>query len=72
MPNGFSNEQDGDGNGGFNLRLTRLAAAIYDARYRRIPNWLTVTGVLIGLSLNAYQYGVLPSAARIQYPWACM
>jgi prepilin peptidase CpaA len=39
-----------------------LGAAIFDARYRRIPNWLTVTGVLIGLSLNAYQYGVLPSA----------
>ena len=32
MPNGFSNEPDGDANGGFKLRLTRLAAAIYDAR----------------------------------------
>lgn len=30
-----------------------LGAAIYDLRYRRIPNWLTVTGVLIGVSVNA-------------------
>lgn len=40
-----------------------LIAAVYDARYRRIPNWLTVTGVLIGLGLNAFQEGVLGSAA---------
>jgi prepilin peptidase CpaA len=39
-----------------------LGAAVYDARYRRIPNWLTVLGVAIGLTLNAYQYGALPSA----------
>ncbi len=29
-----------------------VGAAIYDVRYRRIPNWLTVTGVLVGLLLN--------------------
>jgi len=45
-----------------------LGAAVYDARYRRIPNWLTVTGVLIGLCLNAYQYGALPTPA-IQGSW---
>lgn len=31
-----------------------LGAAVYDVRYRRIPNWLTVTGVLLGLILNAF------------------
>ena len=31
-----------------------LCAAVYDVRYRRIPNWLSVTGVLAGLALNAF------------------
>jgi prepilin peptidase CpaA len=31
-----------------------LIAAVYDVRYRRIPNWLTVGGLLIGLLLNAF------------------
>ena len=31
-----------------------LVAAVYDVRYRRIPNWITATGVLIGLLLNAF------------------
>lgn len=31
-----------------------LAAAAYDVRYRRIPNWLTGAGVLAGLGLNAF------------------
>jgi prepilin peptidase CpaA len=34
------------------LLLVLLCAAIYDVRYRRIPNWLNVTGVLIGLAVN--------------------
>ena len=29
-----------------------IAAAIYDIRYRRIPNWLTVSGVLLGIAIN--------------------
>ena len=33
-----------------------IAAAIYDIRFRRIPNWLTVSGVLIGLGLNTFLY----------------
>ena len=28
-----------------------------DIRSRRIPNWLTVAGVLAGLSLNGFLYG---------------
>jgi len=31
-----------------------LAAAVYDVRYRRIPNWLSLAGVLIGVALNAF------------------
>jgi prepilin peptidase CpaA len=31
-----------------------LLAAVYDVRYRRIPNWLTVAGVLVGLALNGF------------------
>ena len=31
-----------------------LCAAVYDVRYRRIPNWLSVSGVLAGLALNAF------------------
>lgn len=30
-----------------------LAAAVYDVRYRRIPNWLIATGFVTGLALNA-------------------
>jgi prepilin peptidase CpaA len=33
-----------------------LGAAVYDVRYRRIPNWLSVGGVLIGLALNTFLY----------------
>jgi prepilin peptidase CpaA len=40
-----------------------IAAAVYDVRYRRIPNWLTVLGVVVGLALNAWlrqQAGPIP------------
>ena len=33
-----------------------LCAALFDARYRRIPNWLTVSGVLTGVALNSFLY----------------
>jgi prepilin peptidase CpaA len=33
-----------------------LGAALYDIRYRRIPNWLTLPGVLVGLGLNTFLY----------------
>ena len=29
-----------------------IAAALYDVRYRRIPNWLTVLGVVLGFVIN--------------------
>jgi prepilin peptidase CpaA len=31
-----------------------LGAAVYDIRYRRIPNWLTVSGAAIGVALNTF------------------
>lgn len=36
------------------LLLMVIIAAAYDIRYRRIPNWLTASGVLVGLVLNAF------------------
>ena len=38
----------------FRLVLTAvvLVAAIYDWRYRRIPNWLNMSGLILGLGLN--------------------
>lgn len=34
-----------------------LTAAVYDARYRKIPNWLSLSGVILGLGLNVYLSG---------------
>jgi len=39
-----------------------LVAVVYDLRLRRIPNWLTLSGIGIGLALNAW-LGVLREAA---------
>ena len=33
-----------------------FGAAVYDVRYRRIPNWLSLSGVLLGLALNTFLY----------------
>lgn len=32
-------------------------AAIFDIRYRRIPNWLVLAGIVAGLGWNAYSSG---------------
>jgi prepilin peptidase CpaA len=34
------------------LALLVVAATVYDVRQRRVPNWLSVSGVLAGLALN--------------------
>ena len=34
-----------------------LGAAVYDVRYRRIPNWISVAGVLLGFALNSFLWG---------------
>jgi prepilin peptidase CpaA len=31
-----------------------IVAAVYDIRFRRIPNWLVVSGFCLGLALNVY------------------
>jgi prepilin peptidase CpaA len=35
-----------------------VTAAIYDLRFRRIPNWLSLSGVIAGLLLNAILFGI--------------
>jgi prepilin peptidase CpaA len=35
------------------LVVLLTVAAVYDVRYRRIPNWLTMSGLLLGLLINA-------------------
>ena len=42
------------------LLIVVLAAAVYDVRSRRIPNWITVSGVALGLGLNSFLYRGLP------------
>jgi prepilin peptidase CpaA len=34
------------------LLVVLLTAAVFDVLYRRIPNWLTVTGVVLGIAMN--------------------
>jgi prepilin peptidase CpaA len=43
---------------GINITLITLIliAAVYDVLYRRIPNWLTIAGVLAGIALNSFIY----------------
>ena len=48
------------------LLVLVLLAAAYDVRYRRIPNWLNVGGVIAGLMLNSF----LRSAAPAVFSWS--
>jgi prepilin peptidase CpaA len=34
------------------LAAVAVVAAVYDARFRRIPNWLSLSGVIMGIGLN--------------------
>jgi prepilin peptidase CpaA len=36
------------------LALLVLSAAIYDFRFRRIPNWLNLSGLILGFGLNLF------------------
>jgi prepilin peptidase CpaA len=38
------------------LALIVLIAAVYDIRFRRIPNWLTLLGVVLGFGLNLFLF----------------
>jgi prepilin peptidase CpaA len=37
-----------------------VAAAAYDLRFRRIPNWLTASGIVSGLAVNIFERGIWP------------
>jgi Flp pilus assembly protein protease CpaA len=36
------------------LAALALIAALYDGWFRRIPNWLTLAGVVVGIGLNSF------------------
>ncbi len=38
------------------LALVVMTAGVYDIRWRRIPNWLTLAGVLTGIAMNSFLY----------------
>jgi prepilin peptidase CpaA len=40
------------------LEVLVIVAAIWDIRTRRIPNWLTLTGVLLGVALNTFLFEI--------------
>jgi prepilin peptidase CpaA len=40
------------------LLIVALAAAVYDVRYRRIPNWVSVGGIALGLLANTLTHGI--------------
>ena len=46
------------------LLLVLLGAAAYDIRYRRIPNWLTIGGVLLGFAIN---FGIGPPEGGVLF-----
>ena len=39
------------------LLLVTGTAAVFDVRFRRIPNWLVLTGLVLGLGLNTILFG---------------
>lgn len=40
------------------LLAVSLTAAVYDFRFRRIPNWLNLAGVLAGITVNTWISGL--------------
>jgi len=38
------------------LLITVVMAGVYDARFRRIPNWVVLVGLALGFSLNAFLF----------------
>lgn len=45
------------GAAGIILGILTLVAAGFDIRYRRIPNWLVLTGIIAGFAWNLYSSG---------------
>jgi prepilin peptidase CpaA len=40
------------------MEILVIVAAVYDIRWRRIPNWLTLSGVAIGIGLNTFLFEI--------------
>lgn len=40
------------------LEILVIIAAVWDIRTRRIPNWLTLSGVILGVALNTFLYEI--------------
>jgi prepilin peptidase CpaA len=40
------------------LEVLVIIAAIWDIRTRRIPNWLTLSGVILGVALNTFLFEI--------------
>jgi len=38
------------------LALVVIVAAVYDVRFRRIPNWLVLSGLVLGIGLNTFLF----------------
>src|SRR5580693_1842359 len=46
------------GTGQILLGILVAVAAIFDIRYRRIPNWLVLAGLVVGIAWNVYSSGL--------------
>ena len=42
-----------------------LLAAVFDIRFRRIPNWLALSGILLGFALNVFLFGTTGAVAAL-------
>jgi len=42
----------------FFLEVLVIVAALWDIRTRRIPNWLTLSGVVLGVALNTFLFEI--------------
>ncbi len=38
------------------LALVVIVAGVFDYRFRRVPNWLTLSAVLVGIGLNSFLF----------------
>jgi prepilin peptidase CpaA len=41
-----------------------IGAAVYDVRYRKIPNWLTLAGIVVGFAIN---FGIGPPEGGVLF-----
>jgi prepilin peptidase CpaA len=48
-----------------------LSAAVFDLRFRRIPNWLTAAGIVLGLAANIFERGIW-RGLRFSLPGVCL